>query len=115
MTYEEMVRKINTAGAWFTGVFLGEFVVRYHEWHDEKDGKVDFIKYFHKEYGEALEYTEDSTKAKCYALMSIVEHHKVLDAIEFVINCNDKKVIRDAVDNATALLDEICRDKIELP
>lgn len=43
MTYEEMVRKIKTAGAWFTGAFLGEFVVRYHEWHDEKDGKVDFI------------------------------------------------------------------------
>lgn len=115
MTYEEMVRRINTAGAWFTGVFIGEILIRYHEWHDEEGGKVKFIKSFYKEYGQGLGYTEDSVKTKCYAVMSLVENHKVLDAIEFVINCNDKKVTQDAVDNATVLLDKICRDAIELP
>ena len=56
MKYEEMERKIYTAGAWFTGAFIGEFV----------------------------------------------------------LNCNDKRVSQDAVENAVTLLDKICRDEIEL-
>lgn len=115
MKYEEMERKINMAGAWFKGAFIGEFVVRFHEWNDKVDGKVDFIKQFQENYGEGLGYAEASIKMKCYAVMSIVEHHKVLDAIEFVLNCNSKRVSEDAVENAIALLDKICRDEIELP
>ena len=57
----------------------------------------------------------DSTKAKCYAMMEIIERHRVLDALDLVFNANDKKVEAEAYENAGDLLDKIIADQIVLP
>ena len=69
----------------------------------------------HKEYGEARDYTFETTKTKCYAVISIIESNRVLDAIEYVINSDDKRVPDYAKENAYLLLDAIVRDEIILP
>ena len=93
MTYMEIERKIRTAGTWFVGSFMREFIVKYSEYKDSSEGKIKFIEYMHSEYGKSLEYTYDTTRTKCYAVMAIIEAGKVLDALEFVFNSNDNKVI----------------------
>ena len=85
MTYEAMLRKINTAGTWFTGVFMGEILRKYPEIHGDTALTTAFIQQMHRDYGEALEYTYDSTKTKCYAVMSIIEGGRVIDAIDHVL------------------------------
>ena len=115
MTYTEMLDKIHSAGAWFVGVFMGEFVNRYDDYNKDTASRASFINYIHKEYGEKLGYSYDSTKTKSYALMSIIREGRVVDALEHVINCNEKKVPEDAVDNAMEVIDAIVKGNIKLP
>ena len=89
MTYTQMVRKINTAGAWFVGVFMGEFLLKQSIYQQDAASRVAFIQYIHQEYGVNLEYSYESTKTKCYALISIIENRNVLEALEYVIHCNE--------------------------
>ena len=115
MTYSEMERKIRTAGTWFIGSFMREFIIKYPEYKDCSEDKVEFIEYIHYEYGKNLNYSYDSTKTKCYALISIIEAGKILDALEYVFNSNENKVAEGAFENAQYLLDEIISGKIHLP
>ena len=115
MTYTEMIDKIHTAGTWFVGSFLGEFLVKYPDYSNDVASRVAFINYIHKEYGDNLGYSLDSTKAKSYALMSIIRGNRTIDALEHVINCNEKKVSEDAIENAVATLDAIMNKGIKLP
>ncbi len=115
MTYEQLLRKIQTAGTWFIGVFMEEFLISYAKISSDSSKKVDFIKYIHNEYGKNLDYEFDTTKTKCYALFSIIEGKRVLDALDYVIQSNDKKVSIDAKENATHCLDRIVKDEIVLP
>lgn len=115
MTYEKMLEKINTAGAWFTGAFMGEILKKYPEYYNDTAKRVAFINYMHEEYGKTLEYSFDSTKTKCYAVMAIIKGERVLDAMDHVILTNDKKVTEDARENATYLLDAIIAGNIDLP
>lgn len=115
MTNEQMKRKIQTAGMWFTGAFMGEFLHNYSRINNDSKKTADFIKYMHKEYGVNLDYEFDSTKTKCYAVLSVIRAGCVLDALEYVINSNDKKVGADAKENAIALLNKISSNEIMLP
>ena len=115
MRYKEMIRKINTAGTWFTGAFMGEILKKYPEIKDDPALKVAFIQYMHEEYGKNLEYTFDSTKSKCYAVMAIIEGGRVIDALDHVLQSNENKVPDDARENANAVLDEIISGSITLP
>lgn len=115
MTYEQMIRKIQTAGSWFTGVFMEEILRAYPKIHDDANEKMKFIEYMHSEYGKNLDYEFDSTKTKCYAIIAIIREHRVLDALDYVIQSNDKKVDPDAKENAMELLDKIVKDEVILP
>lgn len=115
MTYAEMLEKIHSAGAWFVGTFMGEFLLKYDNYRKDSASRVVFINYIYQEYGQKLGYTYDSTKTKCYALMSIINGKRVLDALDHVINCNERKVPEDAIDNAVALVDAIVKGKMQLP
>ena len=108
-------KKMKTAGAWFVGVFMSEILHEYPKFCNDVKKRSEFIKYFHKEYGENLGYTFDTTKAKCYAVIEIIKAGRVLDAIEYVIESNDKKVPEDAFWAASDLLDDIIKEKIVLP
>ena len=115
MTYEQMVKKIKTAGTWFVGSFMGEFLINYPEFCKDVNKKIEFIKYIHEEYGVSLEYTYGSTKTKCYAVIAIIENGKVIDALEYVLRGNDKKIFDGAKENAHVLIDEIQKGRIKLP
>ena len=115
MNYQQLVNRINSAGAWFVGSFMGEFVVNYPKICNDANRKAEFIDYIHEEYGKALEYEESSTKTKCGAMIAIIEAGKVKEAMEFVLQTNDKKVIKESKENAQALLDAIEEGKIVLP
>ena len=108
-------KKMKTAGAWFVGVFMREILHEYPKFCNDVNKRSEFIKYFHKEYGENLGYTYDTTKAKCYAVIEIIKAGRVLDAIEYVIESNEKKVPEEAYEAASELLDDIVKEKIILP
>ena len=115
MTYKQMTRKIQTAGTWFTGVFMGEILHNYSRINNDSVKTAEFIRYMHEEYGKNLDYEFDSTKTKCYAVLSIIREGRVLDVLEYIIESNDKKVDADAKENAIALLDKIISNEIILP
>ena len=115
MTYMQMVRKINTAGAWFVGVFMEEFLLRYPEFQADSANRIAFIQYIHREYGVNLDYTYDTTKTKCYALMSIIESHQVPEALEHIIQCNEQRIGKEPIEAAMELADAIIHNKIQLP
>jgi hypothetical protein len=115
MNYEQLVRKINSAGAWFIVSFMGEFVINYPKFCDDQDKRNEFAEYIQAEYGKALDYEYSSTRTKCSAIISIIEAGKVIEALQFVLQTNDKKVIKESKENAQALLDAISVGKIVLP
>ena len=45
MTYQQLVKIINSAGAWFVGSFMGEFVINYPKFCNDLNRKADFIDY----------------------------------------------------------------------
>lgn len=47
MTYQQLVKIINSAGAWFVGSFMGEFVINYPKFCNDLNRKADFIDYIH--------------------------------------------------------------------
>ncbi len=115
MDYIKFRTKMKTAGAEFIGVFMREILHEYPKFCDDIDKRVEFIKYFHNEYGIGRDYTFDTTKAKCYAVIEIIKAGRVLDAIEYIIESNDKKVPEYAYLAATDLLDDIVKEKVLLP
>lgn len=113
MTYKELDRKIKTAGAWYVGAFMSEFIDHYYEYCDDPEEKAKFIEYMYENYDGCNSF--DTIKTKCYAIMAIVEEHKVVEALERVLECNDKKIIEEAKENAQWLLDEIKSGNVILP
>ena len=80
MTYKELDRKIRTAGAWYVGAFMSEFIDHYYEYCDDPDKKAKFIQYMFDNYDGCN--TFETVRTKCYAIMAIVEEHKVIEALE---------------------------------
>ena len=110
----DLRRKVQTAGIGTVGIFMEEFIHAYEKWHGERGSKAEYIRWFHDEYGKNMRWDFDSTKTKCYAMMEIIEQHRVLDALDLVLNSNDKKVEEEAFENAGSLLDKIIDDQIVL-
>ena len=115
MTYTQMVRKINTAGAWFTGVFMGELLVRYPQYQQDQASRVAFIQYMHQEYGVNLNYTYDTTKTKCYALISLIENRMVSQTLDYIIQCNESKIGKEPIEHAQLLKEAIVQGKVNIP
>ena len=115
MTYTEMLDKIHSAGAWFVGVFMGEFLSKKSQYSMDRANRVAFIQYIHHEYGENLGYTYDSTKTKCYALMSIIEDHMVEKALDHILRCNEHKIGREPIENAERLIEAMREGKVRIP
>ncbi len=115
MDYKKFRTKMKTAGAWFVGVFMREILHEYPKFCCDKAKRVEFIKYFHNEYGVNLGYEFDTTKSKCYAVIEIIRAGRVLDAIEYLVEANEKKVPEEAYLAATELLDDIVKEKVVLP
>ena len=102
--YSDLQDAIKSAGAWFIGSFMMDFIDNYEKFQDKKT-KTVYIEYFMKEYDVA---TTDFTQLRnrINLAIRIIESGMVMDAMEYVINCNDNNMdCEESKVNAQYLLD----------
>ena len=99
---------------YFIGSFMLEMIMRRKEW-ENPETKTSFIESFHNEYFAWEEDCSiDRTRNRVNLAIRIIESRKVEEALKYVIDCNDKKmVIPEAKENATYLLEQIKSGKIQ--
>lgn len=108
---KEIIRK---ATSYFVGSFTIEIMIRQSEW-ENKATKTEFIKDFHERYFSWDENaTIEKTRNKVNCVIRIIESGRVEDALQYVIDSNDKKMdIMQAKENAMKTLDLIRSGEIE--
>ena len=47
--------------------------------------------------------------------MNIIENHKALDALEYIIQCNEQRIGKEPIEASMELADAIIHNKIQLP
>lgn len=81
---------IESAGAWFIGSFMLEFVENYEKFQDKKT-KTEYIEYFLKEY-DVVTTDINQLRNRINLAIRIIESGMVEAAMEYVINCNDNNM-----------------------
>ena len=79
-----------SAGLWYVGSFLLEFLKRKAEWQDA-DRKQEFIKSLYLEY-PGIDDDISGTTTRANAMIRIIESDKVKDAMQLVLDANEKKL-----------------------
>lgn len=79
-----------TANLWYVGSFMLEYIKRKEEWNDEEK-KSGFIEYMFKEY-PGIDSDITGTRARANAMIRIIENRKVEDALQLVLDANNKKI-----------------------
>ena len=79
-----------SAGLWYVGSFLLEFLKRKAEWQDA-DRKQEFIKSLYLEY-PGIDDDISGTTTRANAMIRIIESDKVKDAMQLVLEANEKKL-----------------------
>ena len=111
-TYADLVRLCKTTGLWYVGSFMMEFLDHRDEWSDPEK-KKKFIKYMFEEYG-AGDNDISGTTTRVNAMIRIVESHKVKEALQIVLDANDKKLdCAESKINAQLCLDLIEKGEIK--
>lgn len=88
--YEDMEWAIQKAGAWFIGSFMMEFVENYEKFQDAVT-KEAFIDKFFKEY-DVITTDRQQLVNRMNLAIRIIESGMVRDAMQYVLNTNDKKL-----------------------
>ena len=102
--YEDMKDAIESAGAWFIGSFMLEFVDNYEKFQDKKT-KTEYIEYFMKEY-DSVTTDFNQLRNRINLAIRIIESGMVEQAMEYVLNCNDNNMdCKESKVNAQYLLD----------
>ena len=102
--YEDLQDTIKSAGAWFIGSFMMEFVDNYEKFQDKKT-KTEFIEYFMKEY-DVVTTDFNQLRNRINLAIRIIESGMVEQAMEYVLNCNDNNMgCEESKINAQYLLD----------
>ncbi len=112
--YKDLKEAIEKAGAWFIGSFMLEFVDNYEKFQD-KASKSEYISYFMKEYSVV---TDDinQLRNRINLAIRIIESGMVVEAMEYVINCNDTNMkCEESKVNAQFLLDCLKDGRSVLP
>lgn len=92
------------AGLWYVGSFMLEFLKRKAEWQDA-DRKQEFIKSLYLEY-PGIDDDISGTTTRANAMIRIIESDKVKDAMQLVLDANEKKLgCMESKTNAKAVLD----------
>ena len=95
-----------SAGLWYVGSFMLEFLKRKAEWQDA-DRKQEFIKSLYLEY-PGIDDDISGTTTRANAMIRIIESDKVKDAMQLVLDANEKKLgCMETKTNAKAVLDMI--------
>ena len=103
--YSELTRVCKSAGLWYVGSFMSEFLDKRELWSNP-DKKGEFIHYMISEYDVGDSESSAITRINC--VIRIVESNMVENALKMVLECNDKKLgCPDAKINAQLSLNEI--------
>lgn len=112
--YSDLQDAIKSAGAWFIGSFMMEFVDNYEKFQDKKT-KTEYIEYFMKEY-DVVTTDFNQLRNRINLAIRIIESGMVVDAMEYVINCNDNSMdCEESKVNAQYLLDCLKSEESVLP
>ncbi len=91
-SYIELVDVCRKATSCFVGSFIAELIIRRKEW-ENPDTKTQFIESFHQEYFSWDEkHSIDRTRNQVNCAIRIIESHRVEEALEYVLNANNKKL-----------------------
>ncbi len=91
--YFELKDVCRKATSYFVGSFMCEMIKRREEWENPAT-KTKFVQNFHNEYFTwDSECKIDRTRRSINCVIRIIESRMVEDALEYVINANDKKWI----------------------
>ncbi len=106
--YFEVKEICRKATSYFIGSFIEYIIDRREEWENPQTKKI-FIANFHKEFFDwDDECTFERTQNRVNCAIRLIEHHKVEEALEYVLNSNDKKMdIQEAKINAQETLDRL--------
>lgn len=102
------------ASSYFVGSFMLEMIKRRSEW-ENADTKKGFIEDLHSKYFSWDEkWPISRTRNYVNAVIRIIESRRVEDALEYVIDSNDKRMdIRQAKENAKETLELIQSGKLD--
>ena len=110
-SYAELVRVCRSAGLWYIGSFMTEFLEKQELWRDP-ERKGEFIHYMLSEYDVGDSESSAITRINC--VIRIVESKKVADALQMVLDCNDKKLgCPESKINAQLCLEEIAKGNLK--
>lgn len=113
-SYEDMKDVIESAGAWFIGSFMMEFVDNYEKFQDKKT-KTEYIEYFLKEY-DVVTSDFQQLRNRINVAIRIIESGMVEKAMEYVLERNDNNMdCAESKVNAQYLLDCLDRGESVLP
>ena len=100
-----------SAGLWYVGSFMLEFLKRKEEWQDA-DRKSEFIKSLYQEY-PGIDDDISGTTTRANAMIRIIESGKVKDAMQLVLDANEKKLgFLESKTNAKVVLDMLEKGKL---
>lgn len=95
-----------SAGVWYVGSFMIEYLMRKEEWMDP-DRKQEFIKSMHEKY-KGIDEDITGTRTRANAMIRIIEAGKVKEALDLVIQSNGRKLgCADSKEYARQLLEKI--------
>lgn len=112
--YFELKDVCRKATSYFVGSFMLEMIMRRGEW-ENPETKTAFIESFHKEYfAWDDKCTVSKTRNKVNLVIRIIESRMVEDALQYVIDSNDRKMdIPEAKENAVETLARIKSGQIK--
>ena len=112
--YFELIEVCRKATSYFIGSFMYEIIIRQAEWKNPNT-KNDFVNDFHKSYFAWDEkHSISYTRIQINCAIRIIESDMVEDALQYVINANDKKIgILEAKENAIYTLNLIQEGKLK--
>lgn len=100
-----------SAGLWYVGSFMIEFLKRKDEWMDETK-KPAFIESLYNEY-QGIDDKISGTTTRVNAMIRIIESNKVEDAMHLVLDADERKLgCPESKVNAKAVLDLLAEGKL---
>ena len=108
-TYLELVKVCRSAGLWYVGSFMSEFLEKRELWSNSET-KGQFIYHMLSEYDSGGSGSSAITRINC--VIRIVESNRVKEALQMVLDCNDKKIgCEESKINARECLEDILNGK----
>ncbi len=112
-TYQDMKEAIESAGAWFIGSYMIEFVDNYEKFQD-KETKRAFLNYFMNEYDVTTDFNQ--LRNRVNIAIRIIESGMVEKAMEYVISRSDRNMkCEESKVNARFLLECLKNGQSKLP